>query len=150
MRFAVPLWRARKERIWGAGNCSTRSVSVNVLVERIRTGSDTANLVTDICSAQPSSHLITAIRELTTLGTIGHEFWLSIAGALVIVAVFAPLTGRALYEEGLALVSLGGASKSRNLRCSFARERFHFNVFATVGYLKQHGSLNSGIWCANR
>lgn len=47
----------------------------------------------------PVSHLITAIRQLTTLGTIGHDFWLSIAGALIIVAIFAPLTVRAYMKR---------------------------------------------------
>ena len=47
----------------------------------------------------PISHLITAIRQLTTSGTIGHDFWLSLAGAAIIVAVFAPLTVRAYMRK---------------------------------------------------
>lgn len=47
----------------------------------------------------PISHLITAVRELTTHGTIGHDFWLSLIGALVIVAIFAPLTVRAYMRK---------------------------------------------------
>jgi ABC-2 type transport system permease protein len=47
----------------------------------------------------PISHLISAVRQLTTHGTIGHDFWLSIAGALVIVAIFAPLTVQAYMRK---------------------------------------------------
>jgi ABC-2 type transport system permease protein len=47
----------------------------------------------------PISHLISAVRQLTTNGTIGHDFWLSIVGALVIVAIFAPLTVRAYMSK---------------------------------------------------
>jgi ABC-2 type transport system permease protein len=47
----------------------------------------------------PISHLITAIRQLTTHGTVGHDFWLSLVGALVIVAIFAPLTVRAYMRK---------------------------------------------------
>lgn len=42
----------------------------------------------------PVSHLINAIRELVNNGVAGHDFWLSLIGALVIVAIFAPLTVR--------------------------------------------------------
>jgi len=47
----------------------------------------------------PISHLISAIRELTTSGTIGSDFWLSIFGAFVIVAIFAPLTVQAYMRK---------------------------------------------------
>jgi len=47
----------------------------------------------------PISHLISAVRELTTHGTIGSDFWLSIVGALVIVAIFAPLTVQAYMRK---------------------------------------------------
>jgi ABC-2 type transport system permease protein len=40
----------------------------------------------------PISHLISAIRELVNQGIIGQEFWLSVLGAIIIVAIFAPLT----------------------------------------------------------
>jgi ABC-2 type transport system permease protein len=49
--------------------------------------------------ANPISHLISAVRQLTTLGTVGHDFWISIVGALVIVAIFAPLTVRAYMRK---------------------------------------------------
>jgi ABC-2 type transport system permease protein len=47
----------------------------------------------------PISHLISAIRQLTTYGTIGHDFWLSLFGAAIIVALFAPLTVRAYMRK---------------------------------------------------
>lgn len=47
----------------------------------------------------PISHLITAIRELVNHSTIGNDFWLSIVGALVILAIFAPLTIRAYMRK---------------------------------------------------
>jgi ABC-2 type transport system permease protein len=47
----------------------------------------------------PVSHLISAIRQLTTLGTVGYDFWYSIFGAIIIVAVFAPLTVRAYMRR---------------------------------------------------
>jgi ABC-2 type transport system permease protein len=47
----------------------------------------------------PISHLITAVRQLTTLGTVGGDFWLSILGAIVIVAIFAPLTVKAYMKK---------------------------------------------------
>ncbi len=47
----------------------------------------------------PVSHLITAIRELVNNGVIGQDFWLTILGALVILAIFAPLTIRAYIRK---------------------------------------------------
>jgi ABC-2 type transport system permease protein len=47
----------------------------------------------------PISHLISAIRQLTTYGTVGHDFWLSLLGAAIIVAVFVPLTVRAYMQK---------------------------------------------------
>ena len=47
----------------------------------------------------PISHLITAIRELVNHSTIGNDFWLSIVGALAILAIFAPLTVRAYKRK---------------------------------------------------
>lgn len=49
--------------------------------------------------ANPVSHLITAIRQLAMHGTIGHDFWLSIIGALVLIAIFVPLTVRAYMKR---------------------------------------------------
>jgi ABC-2 type transport system permease protein len=40
----------------------------------------------------PVSYLVSAVRQLCEQGTIGYDFWLSIVGALVLVAIFAPLT----------------------------------------------------------
>jgi len=47
----------------------------------------------------PISHLITAVRDLVNHGAIGADFWLSIVGALVILAVFIPLTARAYMRK---------------------------------------------------
>jgi ABC-2 type transport system permease protein len=47
----------------------------------------------------PISHLITAIRQLAEHGTIGHDFWMSILGAGIIVAIFAPLTVKAYMRK---------------------------------------------------
>jgi ABC-2 type transport system permease protein len=47
----------------------------------------------------PLSHLISAVRELANHGAIGHDFWLSILGAMVVVTVFAPLTMRAYMRK---------------------------------------------------
>ncbi|MEJ0073364.1 MAG: ABC transporter permease [Candidatus Saccharibacteria bacterium] len=47
----------------------------------------------------PLSHLISAVRLLANHGTIGHDFWLSLVGAVIIVAVFAPLTVRAYMRK---------------------------------------------------
>jgi ABC-2 type transport system permease protein len=40
----------------------------------------------------PVSHLITAIREMVNQNTIGVDFWLTVLGGIVIVAIFAPIT----------------------------------------------------------
>lgn len=50
-------------------------------------------------NVNPVSHLITATRELLTSGTITSDFWLTLVGAVVIVAVFAPLTVRAYMRK---------------------------------------------------
>ena len=47
----------------------------------------------------PLSHLISAVRQMANYGTIGHDFWLCLLGALAIVAVFAPLTVRAYMRK---------------------------------------------------
>ncbi|GAA1492840.1 ABC transporter permease [Curtobacterium herbarum] len=47
----------------------------------------------------PVSHLITAVRDLVNHGTVGGDLWLSLLGAAVIVAVFAPLTVRAYMRK---------------------------------------------------
>lgn len=40
------------------------------------------------------SHLVSAVRELSDNGVIGQDFWLTLLGSLIIVAIFAPLTVR--------------------------------------------------------
>lgn len=50
-------------------------------------------------SVNPVSHLVTAVRDLVNTTTVGGDFWLSIAGAAVIVAIFAPLTLRAYLSK---------------------------------------------------
>ena len=47
----------------------------------------------------PISHLITAVRDLVNQGTVGVDLWISLLGAAVIVAVFAPLTVRAYMRK---------------------------------------------------
>ncbi|HEO8420340.1 MAG: ABC transporter permease [Niallia sp.] len=47
----------------------------------------------------PISHLVTAVRDLTNAGTIGWDFSLSLIGAAVIVAIFAPITVRAYMRR---------------------------------------------------
>jgi ABC-2 type transport system permease protein len=47
----------------------------------------------------PISHLVTAVRDLTNTGTIGWDFTISIIGAAVIVAIFAPMTVRAYMRR---------------------------------------------------
>jgi len=49
--------------------------------------------------ANPISHLITAVRDLTNNGTVGEDVWITLVGAAVIVAVFAPLTVRAYMRK---------------------------------------------------
>ena len=45
-------------------------------------------------NVNPVSHLVTAVRELANNGVFGADAWLALAGAAVIVAIFAPLTVR--------------------------------------------------------
>jgi ABC-2 type transport system permease protein len=40
----------------------------------------------------PLTRVVSAVREMLTSGTISADFWFSLLGALVILAVFAPLT----------------------------------------------------------
>lgn len=47
----------------------------------------------------PISHLINAIRDLTNHGQITTDFWLTIVGAIVILAIFVPLTVRAYMRK---------------------------------------------------
>lgn len=52
-----------------------------------------------IAEANPLSHLITAVRQLTNHGTVGPDFWLSLLGAVIIVGIFAPLTVKAYMRK---------------------------------------------------
>jgi ABC-2 type transport system permease protein len=49
--------------------------------------------------ANPVSHLVNAIRGLLEQGKVGYDFWLSVAGALIIMAVFSVLTIRAYIHK---------------------------------------------------
>ena len=40
----------------------------------------------------PVTYLVSAVRQLFNLGTIGNDFWCSLIGIAVVVAIFAPLT----------------------------------------------------------
>ncbi|MGF6822434.1 ABC-2 type transport system permease protein [Microbacterium sp. ZKA21] len=47
----------------------------------------------------PVSHLVTAVRDLVNNGVFGVDAWVSLLGAAVIVAIFAPLTVRAYMRK---------------------------------------------------
>jgi ABC-2 type transport system permease protein len=47
----------------------------------------------------PISHLISAVRHLADNGVVGSDFWFCLLGAVVIVAIFAPLTVRAYMHK---------------------------------------------------
>ncbi len=47
----------------------------------------------------PISHLITAVRDLANSGVVGSDLFVSLAGAAVIVVIFAPLTVRAYMRK---------------------------------------------------
>ncbi|WHY86296.1 ABC transporter permease [Neobacillus novalis] len=47
----------------------------------------------------PISHLVTAVRDLSNSGTIGWDLTISLIGAAIIVAIFAPLTVRAYMRR---------------------------------------------------
>ncbi|AKG53981.1 ABC transporter permease DrrC [Dehalogenimonas sp. WBC-2] len=50
-------------------------------------------------NVNPVSHLITAVREIVNQGVISHDFGLSILGALVVLAVFVPITVRTYMRK---------------------------------------------------
>ncbi|WP_414672894.1 ABC transporter permease [Lacisediminihabitans sp.] len=50
-------------------------------------------------NGNPISHLVSAVRDLANTGTVGMDAAISIIGAVVIVAVFAPLTVRAYMRK---------------------------------------------------
>lgn len=47
----------------------------------------------------PISHLVTAVRDLVNSGTVGWDLIISLIGAVVIVAIFAPITVRAYMRK---------------------------------------------------
>ncbi|WP_219838102.1 ABC transporter permease [Paenibacillus sp. R14(2021)] len=47
----------------------------------------------------PISHLVTAVRDLANAGTVGWDLAISLIGAAVIVAIFAPITVRAYMRR---------------------------------------------------
>ncbi|HUB93827.1 MAG TPA: ABC transporter permease [Verrucomicrobiae bacterium] len=47
----------------------------------------------------PISHMVSAVRDLTNNGTIGHDFWYCLLGAAIVVLVFAPITVRAYMRK---------------------------------------------------
>jgi len=47
----------------------------------------------------PISHLVTAVRDLANSGTMGWDLVISLTGAVIIVAVFAPITVRAYMRR---------------------------------------------------
>ncbi|KQV08449.1 hypothetical protein ASC63_09060 [Leifsonia sp. Root112D2] len=50
-------------------------------------------------NVNPISHLVTAVRDLANNGTVGVDLVISLIGAAVIVAIFAPLTVRAYMRK---------------------------------------------------
>ncbi len=50
-------------------------------------------------NVNPISHLVTAVRELANNGNVGGDVVVSLLGAAVIVAIFAPLTVRAYMRK---------------------------------------------------
>ncbi len=50
-------------------------------------------------NVNPVSHLVSAVRELANHGLVAQDFWWTLFGALVIVAVFAPLPMRAYMRQ---------------------------------------------------
>ncbi|MGD8194078.1 ABC transporter permease [Herbiconiux sp. P18] len=50
-------------------------------------------------NANPVSHLVTGVRDLANNGVFSADAWISLLGAAVIVAIFAPLTVRAYMKK---------------------------------------------------
>ncbi|URN95825.1 MAG: ABC transporter permease [Candidatus Pristimantibacillus lignocellulolyticus] len=57
------------------------------------------NILQWFVKINPISHLVTAVRELANSGTIGVDLYISLIGAAVIVAIFAPITVRAYMRR---------------------------------------------------
>lgn len=47
----------------------------------------------------PISHLVTAVRDLANSGTVGWDLMITVIGAAIIVAIFAPITVRAYMRR---------------------------------------------------
>lgn len=46
----------------------------------------------DFVNINPLTYIVSATRQLFNYGTIGNDFWLSLIGAIAVVAIFAPIT----------------------------------------------------------
>ena len=93
------LRRDCKIRLRRAGDIDDRAVSAHVSLQRVRAGGYDAGLVQWFVNMNPISHLVTAVRDLTNAGTVGWDLTISLVGAAVIVAIFAPITVRAYMRR---------------------------------------------------
>jgi ABC-2 type transport system permease protein len=50
-------------------------------------------------NVNPVSHLVTAVRQITSNAPVGGDVWLALLGAAVVVVIFAPLTVRAYMRK---------------------------------------------------
>ena len=57
------------------------------------------DLLKRFVEVNPISHLVTAVRQLINEGALSGDLWLTLLGAAVIVAVFAPLTVRTYMRK---------------------------------------------------
>ncbi len=53
----------------------------------------------DVVRANPMTYIVSATRQLFNQGTVGLDFWWSLAGSIAVVLVFAPLTLRAYLRK---------------------------------------------------
>jgi len=53
----------------------------------------------DFVNVNPLTYIVSAVRQLFDQGTIGNDFWLSLAGSVAVVLIFAPLTLRAYMRK---------------------------------------------------
>lgn len=53
----------------------------------------------DFVNVNPLTYVVNAVRQLLTLGTVGVDFWLSLAGSVGLVLIFAPMTLRAYMRK---------------------------------------------------
>ncbi|HUH82925.1 MAG TPA: ABC transporter permease [Nitrososphaerales archaeon] len=56
-------------------------------------------LLQDFVNVNPLTYVVSAVRQLLNQGTIGNDFWLSLAGSVAVVLVFAPLTLKAYMRK---------------------------------------------------